>query len=289
MKNNMNQVKSIELSLEPNYISELTQVDGSFFCTISKRKKVDGSLYLIFRPTFEITLDFDSKSTLDKIKNYFSCGFIVKPSGGRFVSAFKVSSLDDTVNIIIPHFQKYPVLFDKLHAFRILVEICNHLLDIKKNKKLYPDKEVKLKYIKNLNLAISMNKSSLRSEKSIIELFSILGVIKSKIPSIISNQINSLTSKVTPEFISGYVDGDGSFYCVFNSNGQIKPYFNICFDDGSLEFIQETVKLFKISNPEIKNILEKIELGSISKHSSISRLVIGSLNQIENYIIPFFI
>jgi hypothetical protein len=133
MTNNMNQITKVNLPLEPNYISGLTQADGSFFCTISKRKKVDGSLYLNFRPTFEITLDFDSKSTLEKIKIYFSCGFIVKPSGGRFVSAFKVSNLDDIINIIIPHFLKYPVLFDKLHAFRILVDICNHLLDIKKN------------------------------------------------------------------------------------------------------------------------------------------------------------
>lgn len=273
------------ITIEPNYISGLTQSDGSFFCTTAKRKKVDGSLYLVFRPTFEITLDFDSKSTLEKIQNYFSCGIIVKPSGGRFVSAFKVSNLEDIQNKIIPHFEKYPVLFDKLHAFKIFIEITNLLLDIKKNKKIYSEKELRLINLNILNLAVSMNKSSLRSEEAIMDLFSILGVNKSEIPSLIPNNINKLTSSVTPEFISGYIDGDGSFYCVFNTNGQIKPYFNICFDDGSLEFVEEVKKQFK--NILIEDNLEAKEIGSISKHSSISRLIVGSLNQLIKYVIPF--
>ena len=64
-----------------------------------------------------------------------------------------------------------------------------------------------------------MNKSSLRSEKVNQDLYSILGVKKTNIPPIIINNINKLTSTITPEFISGYIDGDGSFYVSFNKNG----------------------------------------------------------------------
>lgn len=275
--------------IEPNYISGLTQADGSFFCTTAKREKADGSLYLVFRPTFEITLDYDSKSTLEEIQKYFNCGMIVKPSGGRFVSAFKVSNLEDIKAIIIPHFLKYPVLFDKLHAFNIFVEITDLLLEIRKNKKVYTEKQINLINIQILNLAVSMNKSSLRSDAAISDLFSILGVKKSEIPSIISNNINKLTSPVTPEFISGYIDGDASFYCVFNVNGQIKPYFNMCFDDGSLEFIEEARIQFKNVKKTIdfSDTLENKGIGSISKHTSISRLIVGSLRELVEYIIPF--
>lgn len=285
MNNNMNQ--NINL-IEPNYISGLTQADGSFFCTIAKRKRVDGSIYLVFRPTFEITLDFDSRFTLVKILNYFSCGNIFDHKD-RFVSAYKVSNLDKIINNILPHFKKYPVFFDKLHAFNLFLQIVELLSNIKKNKKIYTEKEINSIYVKILNLAVSMNKSSLRSNELIIELYSILGIKNSNIPSLIPNNIKELTSVVTPEFISGFVDGDSSFYCVFDTNYEIKPRFNVCFDDGSIKLVEEIRKQFlNMNNLNSDQNNNNLTIGSINKHSSISRLVINRIDHLTNYVIPFF-
>ena len=58
--------------LSPDYISGLTQTDGSFFCSIIISSK---HLYgLQFRPKFTLTADLDSKYVLDSIAQYFGCG-----------------------------------------------------------------------------------------------------------------------------------------------------------------------------------------------------------------------
>ena len=94
----MNQIfeesKIIQFKLSPDYISGLTQADGSFFCSIKIAPK---HLFGIqFQPKFTITADFDSKFILESIQSYFNCGKIT------INTEFGVVRLAELYNIIIP-------------------------------------------------------------------------------------------------------------------------------------------------------------------------------------------
>ena len=183
--------------LNPNYISGLTQSDGSFSCGISIIKSKKGNK-LRFRPKFDLCLDKDSINALNAIKQYFGCGQITNEQPDRSVS-FIVSNLKDLKNIIIPHFFNYPVFFNKLHAFQLLVNIVNLMED----KKEYRDNATILRS------AISMNTASRRTKEQINILYSIIGISFDKILPKIPYNIKTITSKVTTEFIAGMIDPIG--------------------------------------------------------------------------------
>jgi LAGLIDADG endonuclease. len=105
--------------MSPGYISGLAQTDGSFFCSIILSAKYRFGLQ--FRPKFTITTDLDSKRVLDNIILFFGCGKItinIKNHTAEYV----VNKIEDLQNIIIPHFNKYPVLCAKLHAFNLFTK-----------------------------------------------------------------------------------------------------------------------------------------------------------------------
>jgi len=61
------------------------------------------------RAQFTIGLHSRDLALLLQIKEFFGCGIIVKNDPQSEIS-FRVSSLQDLTNIIIPHFLKYPLL-----------------------------------------------------------------------------------------------------------------------------------------------------------------------------------
>lgn len=106
--------------INPNYISGFIQSDGSFFVSIAKNQKSKFGLRV--RPKLSLTQDLDSIIVLNKIQEYFKCGYITinhKTHSAELV----ISSLSDLKNIIIPHIEKYPVYSSKQYSFLILKEI----------------------------------------------------------------------------------------------------------------------------------------------------------------------
>ena len=93
--------------MSPDYITGLSQTDGSFFCSVimSSRHKFG----LQFRPKFTITADLDSKHVLDSIKVFFNCGKVTI-NNKNHTAEFEVVILKELYEIIIPHFLKYPLL-----------------------------------------------------------------------------------------------------------------------------------------------------------------------------------
>ena len=257
------QASSINNISKAQYISGLTQSDGSFFCSIEKVIKKDKSKGLTFTPIFDLTADLDSKHALDLIQNYFCCGSVsinYKDSTARY----RVINRADLINIIIPHFKAYPVFFNKLHAFNLFIQILEHLSLKPKDRDL---KEI-------LKLSVSMNTSSRRTDDEIKKLCDILDISPvTKIP----DKTLKLTSELTAGFLSGMIDGDGSFNISFPQNletGKIKPVLSICIGPTSLPFIEEFKKYLGPS-------------GTLEKSKNILVLKITNLNHLIDYVIPF--
>jgi len=118
-----------KFAMSSGYISGLTQTDGSFFCAIILSTKHRFGLQ--FRPKFTITADLDSKYVLDQIQLFFNCGKITV-NNKNHTAEFEVVRLEELKNIIIPHFNNYPVFCAKLHAFNLFEIIVTALINKEK-------------------------------------------------------------------------------------------------------------------------------------------------------------
>lgn len=231
-----------QFKMSPGYISGLTQTDGSFFCSIILSPKHRFGFQI--RPKYTITADLDSKYGLDSINSFFNCGKVTI-NNRNHTAEFEVVKLDDLNQIIIPHFSNFPVFCAKLHAFKLFREIVLALKN-KEKRSLEGRREL-------LKLALSMNTSTNRKTERIDHLFSLLEVFDSKDKELLlynskydlSLEANAETkTPLSNDFISGVIDGDGSFYVSFQKNGQIKTGFNITNDLESkplLESIKKTI------------------------------------------------
>ena len=103
------------VTLNPYYITGLTEADGSFIISFEKNKE----MLLGFRivPIFNVTQHIDSINVLNELKNYFNCGHII--TNGNTAS-FVIKGVKNILAEIIPHFIKYPLLGDKSRSFEIL-------------------------------------------------------------------------------------------------------------------------------------------------------------------------
>ena len=257
---NMNQ----NFKLSAGYITGLAQTDGSFFCSIVLSSKHRFGIQ--FRPKFCITADLDSKYVLDDIQKYFNCGK-VNINLKNHTAELLVEKLEDLKSIIIPHFQNNPVFCAKLHAFYLFKEIVEALCN--KEKRTIEGRREMLK------MALSMNLTTNRKEDRIELLFSLLGVISNKDKELIPNKIINIYTPLTPDNISGVIDGDGSFFISFQKDGQIKTGFNITNDKSSRPLLES-----------IQKVLNGI--GSIVKGTK-NELVytVTGINQITEVLIPF--
>lgn len=258
----MNQVKSFLLT--PGYISGLVQTDGSFFCTITLSSKHRFGMQ--FRPQFTITADLNSKFVLESIQNYFGCGKL-NINVKNFTAEYRVTKLKNLQEVIIPHFKNYPVFCAKLHAFFLFSNIVSTLFN--KEKRTVEGR------IELLKMALSMNATTNRKEDRKDLLFSLLHVFESKDKELINNKITSINTILSNDTISDIIDGDGSFYISFNSDGSIKPGFSITND------------IF--SRPLLESIQERLKgIGTIYKGSKNElRYIVTSLNDIIKILIPF--
>jgi len=77
---------------------------------------------------------------MEKIKNYFNCGYLSERGD---IIDFHVTKIDDILNIIIPFFEKYPILGVKLDNYKDFCKIAKLI----KNKEHLTEKgleEIKL-------------------------------------------------------------------------------------------------------------------------------------------------
>lgn len=100
---------------DPNWLSGFVNGDGSFFVTISKSKThISGyALKMVFN-IGQHSRDYELLSSFTK---YLNCGFVTRdsklPNCTFFVTKFK-----DVIDIVVPFFDKYPLLGSKNQDFK---------------------------------------------------------------------------------------------------------------------------------------------------------------------------
>lgn len=109
------------MKLPPNYICGFVDGEGCFTIIISKHKTK--KLGLDARLHFEIELRADDEEILKSIQETLGCGRIYHINYDKYGWAphveFKVSSIKDIRDKIIPFFRKYKLLAKKRHSFEL--------------------------------------------------------------------------------------------------------------------------------------------------------------------------
>ena len=115
---------------DPSYLTGLTDGEGSFLVSFQKRPTM--RLGIEVRPSFTISQHQRNKTILDWIVTFLDCG-TVRFNKSDETYKYEVRSLTDLLEIIIPHFDQYPLRTSKAADFQKCKLIC---LDMAKGKHL---------------------------------------------------------------------------------------------------------------------------------------------------------
>lgn len=128
------------------YLSGFADGEGSFCVYFSPRSRM--TLGWEVRPSFSIGQNTSRPEVLNLFLQYFKCGSL-RPNRGDNTVKFEIRSLKPLLEVVIPHFKKYPLISSKRKDFEKFVAICNLLAE---NQHLTPDG-----FRKIVDLAFGMN------------------------------------------------------------------------------------------------------------------------------------
>ena len=238
MDNNMN--KNFNFSLE--WFSGFVQSDGCFTITFEKKKT---GLLIKPKPIFVLTQDCCEKILFKNLHNSLGTGYVIYNKQKKNVSLY-ITSISSLEKILFPIFDKYPLRYGKLRAYYIFKLIV---------KKMLNKEHLNLKGLTDI-IYLSFKLNSATSRQTDMSKQRLLNFLENKhgiLP--FSNCLQELhipntRSKLTLDFITGLVDGDGSF----NVSFQIKPYrririnFTVVQETSCKEVLNELKAYFNCGN-----------------------------------------
>ena len=107
-----------------SYLSGFADGEGSFCVYFSPRSRM--TLGWEVRPSFSVGQNTSRPEVLNLFLEYFKCGSL-RPNRGDNTVKFEIRSLKPLIEVVIPHFRKYPLLSSKQKDFEKFVAICNLL------------------------------------------------------------------------------------------------------------------------------------------------------------------
>lgn len=233
--------------LNPATISGLIQSDGSFSISIVKAKS---ELGFIIRPVFSISLILSSTDLINRLKQYFCVGHVYVQD--NYVQ-YTVSNFIELWHVIIPHFINYPLYGDKHKSF---VKFVNIIV------LLYPYHN-RIKPISVLNIILNLmidinNQTSLSMQYRISKIN-----FKSTTNIVINKDYLRPLIIITPEFLIGLIEGDGSFYVSQRPNGNYRFGFSITTHIKELDLMYRVKRFLSFGNVSVSKTWCRFETQKI--------------------------
>lgn len=107
-------------------------------------------LGFVVEAIFSITLHKTDLIILQEIQSYFGVGYIRKDVMDKV--KFRVESVKDIVNNVIPHFEKYPLITQKLADYLLFRDVVNMMINKEHLTKKGLNRIVSIKAVINLGL-----------------------------------------------------------------------------------------------------------------------------------------
>lgn len=246
--------------LDPNWVTGFTDAEGCFSIIIDNSYNIKGKI----RISFEINLHEKDKDILYKIQDFFGIGAIYHRSD-RKKSVYRVTNVNYIKNVIIPHFINYPLVSKKAIDFSLWSEAIKLIL----NK----EHLTKQGFMQILSLYASINRGMSKKASQTYP-----DVIPAPRPLI------SLPDNLNPQWVSGFVAGDGGFSIYvrstedYASGKKVYCRFHIAQHSKDLELMKLFIKFFNC--------------GTVSERSNITTLrcdyIVQDVNNIVEKILPHF-
>ena len=104
------------------YISGYVDGEGCFTVSISPRAKLLAGWEV--RPSFSVSQNGDRAEVLHALQAYFGCGSI-RPDRSDKTLKWETRRLEDFLDRVIPHFERYPLLSGKRLDFERFAAVCD--------------------------------------------------------------------------------------------------------------------------------------------------------------------
>lgn len=210
-------------------------------------------------PVFTICLSDRDAALLKRIQSFFGVGKITIRKKDGFVY-FTVNSVKDLVNVIIPHFDEYPLLTEKQADY----ELFKQIVIIMYNKQHLS--------IEGLNKVISL---------------------KARLNKGLTPIINKHFSNINPEerparknffkypnWVAGFVEAESCFFINTIKSKSYKTGYQIKLDFSVVQHSRD--KLL------IESFVNYFNCGTVYENTGHVKFVVTKLSDIQDKIIPFF-
>ncbi len=185
--------------LNPEWITGFTDAEGSFGVKIFKSKGY--KLGWRINPFFQIKLNIRDLQILNRIQVYF--GGIGIISFENNFAKLVVSKPKDLLAVVIPHFVTYPLLTQKYADFELFRQILL-IMSIKGHR-------TEEGFLNVLNLRYNLNKGISEELKELYP--NLVPVDRPFVPE----------RDISPEWLAGFVDGEGSFNVITTETKTSSP------------------------------------------------------------------
>jgi hypothetical protein len=256
---NNTHVRSVkESALHPFYVSGFVDGEGAFSVSILKRAvyKTGWSI----SPVFTVSLHSRDAVLLKKIQSFFGVGKITIRSKDGSVY-FTVNSIKDLMEVIIPHFDKYPLSTEKQADY----ELFKQIVSIMYNKQHLN--------IEGLHKVLSF-KASMNNGLTPVLIEHFPNINPSERPAIKTQE------RLDPHWVAGFVEAEGCFSIstikseLYKTGYQIKLHFSV---------VQHSRDILLM-----KRIVEYFNCGAVYENTGHVTFIVTKLSDIRDKIIPFF-
>jgi hypothetical protein len=110
-----------EAALDPWYVTGLTEGEGCFCVSFSRRQRM--KLGLEVRPSYSLSLNERDRDLLMGLQAFYGCGAVRQSKGDRTFK-YEVRSTADLVRAVLPHFERYPLRGSKARSHRAFLTVC---------------------------------------------------------------------------------------------------------------------------------------------------------------------
>jgi hypothetical protein len=193
-----------------------------------------------------------------RLQEYFKGSGNITIDNKREVVHYAVNRFEDLINIIIPQFKQYPLQSAKAVDFFI----WERAVRLMENKEHLTEDGLK----------------KILSLKSVLNL-GLTDTLKTNFPNVkqISRPVVELSNSLDPNWVSGFSEGDGSFYTAITSKtDQVRIVFEICLNIKDISVLHNMRKFFGVgivnSSPERRN----------------ARFIVTRNKDVINVIVPHF-
>jgi hypothetical protein len=247
----------LTLALNPHYVSGFTDGEGCFFIGVSSDPKFKTGYRV--KATFQIGLHAKDLALLEQIKLFFGVGKITKLATESI--QFRVSGLED-LNLIINHFDNYPLLTRKQSDYLLFKEVLNLM---KKGKHLT---------LEGLNRIVSIKATLNSRELSDALRLAFPNLEPALRPEIPNNKIQDL------HWLAGFTDAEGCFFIALKKSPASKL--------GETVWLRFILTQHSKDKELLESLISTLNCGRYVPKPDCGEYIVEKFADVRNKIIPIF-